>query len=59
MAKRNGVRLLILRGVSDLVGSEGGEAYDGGIQVFHENARKILSRLVDALPAWLEKGDYW
>jgi len=53
VAARNGVRCLILRGVSDLVGSERGEAYDGNIQVFAENAAAILERLVHHLPAWI------
>ncbi len=55
-AKRNRTRCLILRGVSDLVGEEGGDAYDGNVDVFAENAGRILQRLVTALPAWLEKG---
>ncbi|NOZ06726.1 MAG: 5'-methylthioadenosine/S-adenosylhomocysteine nucleosidase [Chloroflexi bacterium] len=53
VAARNGVRCLILRGVSDLVGSDGGEAYEGNIQVFAENAAVILERLVHYLPAWI------
>jgi adenosylhomocysteine nucleosidase len=52
-AARNGTRLLILRGVSDLVSSAGGEAY-GNIELFHQAAYEILSRLVDELPAWLD-----
>jgi adenosylhomocysteine nucleosidase len=53
VAERNGMRCLILRGVTDLVGSKGGEAYEGNIQVFHENAARIMKRLVESLPAWL------
>jgi adenosylhomocysteine nucleosidase len=53
VAARNNTRCLILRGVTDLVGSGGGEAYEGNIQVFVEGATRILTRLVEALPAWL------
>ena len=52
VAARNGVRCLILRGVSDLVGSAGGEAY-GRLEVFAENTGEIMRRLVGALPDWL------
>lgn len=55
VAARNGTRCLILRGVSDVVGSSGGEAYTGNIHVFVERAKDILKRLVEALPAWLAK----
>lgn len=54
VAARNCVRLLILRGVSDLVGSRGGEAYDGNAQVFVDGARQVMSRLVGHLAGWLE-----
>jgi adenosylhomocysteine nucleosidase len=53
VAKRNAVRCLILRGVTDLVGAGGGEAYAGNIQVFQENAAVIMRRLIEALPEWL------
>lgn len=52
VAKRNNVPLLILRGVSDLVSSQGGEAY-GDEAVFHQSAHRILARLLDMLPGWL------
>jgi adenosylhomocysteine nucleosidase len=52
VAKRNGVRCLILRGVTDLVSAGGGEAY-GNIGLFHENTRLIMRRLIEQLPAWL------
>ena len=54
VAQRNGIRLLILRGVSDLVGSEGGEAY-GDYERFKQAAREIMRRLVEVLPLWLER----
>ncbi len=54
VAKKNGVRCLILRGVTDLVSAEGGEAY-GNIELFHERTQKIMNRLLEILPDWLEK----
>ena len=50
--RRNGTRLLILRGVSDLVGASGGEAY-GNKAVWVEAAERIVTRLVGSLPRWL------
>jgi adenosylhomocysteine nucleosidase len=55
VARKNGVRTLILRGVSDLVGQSGGEAYDGKIHVFEKNTWAIMNRLVTQLPDWLER----
>lgn len=54
VADRNDVRCLILRGVTDLVGPEGGEAYDGTLTLFRERARGVMTDLLDALSAWLE-----
>lgn len=54
VAKKNRVRCLILRGVTDLVNAEGGEAY-GNIGLFHENTGTIMKRLIEKLPEWLEK----
>jgi len=53
VAARNGVRCLILRGVSDLVGSTGGDAYHGGLNVYVEGAAAIMRSLIEHLPAWL------
>lgn len=53
VAQKNGVRCLILRGVSDLVGEDGGEAY-GKPDLYAENTRKIMQSLVEALPEWIE-----
>lgn len=53
VAKRNGARTLILRGVSDLVGEDGGEAY-GDIGLFAERTAEIMRRLVEQLPDWLD-----
>jgi adenosylhomocysteine nucleosidase len=55
VAARNNTRCLILRGVTDLVGGERGEAYDGHIEVFVEGARQVMTELVDKLPGWLLK----
>jgi len=54
VAKRNGVRCLILRGVTDLVGPSGGEAY-GNIELFHTNTRAIMKLLIEQLPDWLNR----
>ena len=54
VAKRNGVRCLILRGVTDLVSAGGGEAY-GNIELFHENTRTVMKRLIEQLPDWLAR----
>lgn len=50
----NAMPCLILRGVSDLVGDEGGEAY-GDIEVFERAASTILTRLTGNLNLWLER----
>jgi adenosylhomocysteine nucleosidase len=52
VAARNQTRLLILRGVSDLVDEQGGEAY-GGLDFFRQAATHILSDLLHHLPDWL------
>ncbi len=52
---RHGLRCLILRGVTDLVGSEGGEAY-GNIELFHEQAKKLMRTLVNILEEWIRNG---
>lgn len=52
VAKQNGVRCLILRGVTDLVSAEGGEAY-GNIGLFHTQTHEIMKHLLESLPDWL------
>ncbi|MGE5073932.1 MAG: hypothetical protein ACM3MF_10935 [Anaerolineae bacterium] len=52
VAKRNNQRLLILRGVSDLVSAESDEVY-GEYELFGSRAKEILRRLLEALPKWL------
>jgi adenosylhomocysteine nucleosidase len=54
VCNKNGVRVLILRGVSDLVGPSGGEAYDGTRVVWVEAAERIMRKLFVSLPDWLE-----
>jgi adenosylhomocysteine nucleosidase len=53
VAKKNGLRCLILRGVTDLVSEEGGEAY-GDIGIFHENTGKVMRQLLEGLPRWVK-----
>jgi adenosylhomocysteine nucleosidase len=52
VAGRNNARLLILRGVSDMVGEAGGEAYNN-IEMFNERAKGIMEQLIEQLPEWL------
>jgi adenosylhomocysteine nucleosidase len=51
VAKRNDLRLLILRGVTDLVGSIGSPAY-GDMNFFETAAFEMMGRLVKSLPGW-------
>ena len=53
VAKRNSQKLLILRGVSDLVGEDSDEVY-GEYELFEARAREIMRRLMEALPKWLD-----
>lgn len=52
VAQKNNTRLLILRGVTDLVGGDGGEAY-GNIELFHERTKTVMRELFRQLPDWL------
>ena len=52
VAKRNKVRCLILRGVTDLVSAQGGEAY-GNYELFDDNTRIVMRKLLGQLPDWL------
>jgi adenosylhomocysteine nucleosidase len=54
VAARNGVRTLILRGVTDLVDSQGSPAY-GDLAYFESAAFEVMERLVRSLPDWLDK----
>lgn len=53
VCSKNSVPCLILRGVSDLVGTGGGEAYLES-QVFRDGARRVMEPLLQALPQWLK-----
>jgi adenosylhomocysteine nucleosidase len=53
VCQKNGIFCLILRGVSDLVNSQGGEAY-GAIDVFHQSTQEIIVNLLTHLPAWID-----
>jgi adenosylhomocysteine nucleosidase len=55
VADRNHVPCLILRGVTDLVSTDGGEAYEGNFDVFVEGTRQVMKRLIEGLPAWIER----
>jgi adenosylhomocysteine nucleosidase len=57
VCSRNKVKCLILRGVSDLVSPDGGEAY-GNIKVFHKASEEIITDLLGHLPAWLDCVDF-
>jgi adenosylhomocysteine nucleosidase len=52
VAQKNNARLLILRGVSDLVSEQGSDTYDN-FEVFKERASEIMKLLFDQLPGWL------
>jgi adenosylhomocysteine nucleosidase len=53
VAAHNHTRCLILRGVTDLVGPGGGEAYEGNMDIFVAGATEVLEQLVRFLPAWI------
>jgi adenosylhomocysteine nucleosidase len=52
VAQKNNTRVLILRGVTDLVGGDGGEAY-GNIELFRERTKTVMRELFRQLPGWL------
>ena len=54
VAQRNDTPCLILRGVSDIVSEQGGEAY-GDASVNEESAKSIREELLNLLPDWIEK----
>jgi adenosylhomocysteine nucleosidase len=51
VAQKNGVKCLILRGVSDLVNPETGEAY-GNYDLFSQRTKEIMRKLFEQLPDW-------
>ncbi|HEY3311438.1 MAG TPA: 5'-methylthioadenosine/S-adenosylhomocysteine nucleosidase [Anaerolineales bacterium] len=52
VAAKNHARCLILRGVTDIVGADGGEAY-GNFSLFQNRTDEIMQRLVSELGGWL------
>ncbi len=54
VAQKNGIRLLVLRGVSDLVSIEGGEAY-GDIELFHQRSKEIMASLIEIFEKLLQR----
>jgi adenosylhomocysteine nucleosidase len=53
VCKRNNIKTLILRGVTDLVSSDKGEAYNN-FSLFEQRTEMVMMRLLDQLPLWLE-----
>ncbi|MEN8098231.1 MAG: 5'-methylthioadenosine/S-adenosylhomocysteine nucleosidase [Chloroflexota bacterium] len=52
VADRNDTPCLILRGVTDLVGEDGGEAYEN-MEYWLQGAEKVLKSLITSLPGWI------
>jgi len=52
VAHKNGVPLLILRGVTDLVSPDKAEA-QGNLALFQENTVRVMKDLITVLPKWL------
>jgi adenosylhomocysteine nucleosidase len=59
VAARHGLPCLILRGVTDLVGNQGGEAYDGNVSLWHTATDQVMRSLVEQLPLWLDRAAIW
>jgi len=55
VTRRNAVRCLILRGVTDLVSPQGGEAY-GDLAFFRQAVRQVIAGLLELLPRWIDLG---
>jgi adenosylhomocysteine nucleosidase len=55
VCERNGVKCLILRGVTDLVGAVGGEVY-GDYGLFVKNTRDVMKGLVEGVGEWVKVG---
>jgi adenosylhomocysteine nucleosidase len=51
-AQRNKKKVLMLRGVSDLVSSSKGEAY-GNTNLFEERTHQVMTKLLNELPLWV------
>ena len=55
VSHKNHIQCLILRGVTDLVGENGGEAYGENVNIYYENTAQVMRVLLDSLPGWLLK----
>ena len=53
-ARKNGARVLILRGVTDIVGPGGDETY-GDVGLFQRRTETVMKRLFAELPSWLAR----
>jgi adenosylhomocysteine nucleosidase len=53
VAVRNKTKVLILRGVTDVVSSTKGEAY-GNFELFAQRTEEVMKLLFDDLPKWVE-----
>lgn len=53
-ARRSGKKVLILRGVTDVVGPKGSEAY-GNLGLFQTRSRDVMKTLFDGLADWLAR----
>ncbi len=53
VADRNQIKCLILRGVTDLVGPEGGEVY-GDFDLYIQRTKEMMKTLIGQLPGWLK-----
>ncbi len=53
-ARRSGKKVLILRGVTDVVGPQGSEAY-GNLSLFQARSRDVMKTLFDGLGDWLAR----
>jgi len=51
VAQKNKVKCLILRGVTDLVNPETGEAY-GNYDLFSQRTKEVMRKLLEQLPSW-------
>jgi len=52
--QRNNKKLLVLRGVTDLVNNAKGEAY-GKPEVFQNGTEVVMTKLLEDLPTWLNR----
>lgn len=57
VAARNQTRLLIVRGVTDLVSPQGGEAY-GDPALFHTRTRQVMAVLLSWWQAWRDSNQH-